>query len=135
MRTEHGHGRLALTEKNNKRIIGQVLSEQATRWSVKIYEQAIVSSHIHLVILAKIRSHLQGFLRSVAGIVATRITKSVKGRPFGKFWLGLTFTRVVEWGRAFAVVCRYVVQNAREAAGLVPFAPRKKKDRLLCHSP
>ncbi|MBI4404217.1 MAG: transposase, partial [Deltaproteobacteria bacterium] len=112
--------------------IKKILHEQAIRWSVRIYEQAIVCSHIHLVIRAKMKSHLQGFLRSVAGLIATKITKSVKGKPFGKFWLGLTFSRVIDWGRAFVIARKYVVQNAKESAKLVPYKPRKSTVRMSC---
>lgn len=43
------------------------------------------------------------------------VTGARKGRPVGRFWTGLAYSRVVEWGREFKSVTRYVLLNAFEA--------------------
>jgi hypothetical protein len=76
-----------------------------------IYEFANAGNHLHLLIRAKCRFALQDFLRAFAGVVARLITGARKGRPIGKFWDFLAYSRVVTWGRDFFGVRAYIVQN------------------------
>lgn len=116
-----------LNSKANRPVVERVLARQACRWAIKIYEQAIGSTHVHIVCRARNRSSFQGFLRSATGRIAALLTGAARGKPFGKFWANTTFSRVLEWGRAFLTACRYVVQNALEAAGAIPYRPRTHK--------
>jgi hypothetical protein len=71
---------------------------------------------------------LRGFLREFAGRVANLITGAIKGRP-AKFWDGLVWTKIVEWGRQFKNVAKYVLLNLMEAAGVRDRALLAKLDR------
>jgi hypothetical protein len=43
------------------------------------------------------------------------------------FWNKRPFTRIVEWGREFKSVSRYLLQNTLEAFGFIPYQPRKAR--------
>jgi REP element-mobilizing transposase RayT len=99
----------------------------ARRYDVRLYRYANAGNHIH--ILAKVRSRpaLQSFLRVFAGATARLVTGARKGRPVGKFWDRLAYSRIVSWGREFSSVSAYVRQNQDEALGLRPYTERTHK--------
>ena len=43
-----------------------------------------------------------------------------------KFWALLTYTRVMSWGKEFAIVSRYILQNTLEALRLIAYQPRTR---------
>jgi hypothetical protein len=53
-------------------------------------------------------------LRTIGGLIARAATGAVKGRPVGKFWDHLAFSRVVAWGRDLTRSLAYVLGNALE---------------------
>ncbi len=59
-------------------------------------------------------------------MVAMKVTGARKGRV-AQFWSRTAYTRLVEWGRAFLAARKYVVQNQLEAAGVIPYQPRRKR--------
>lgn len=58
--------------------------------------------------------------------ISVRITGAKKGRPFGRrFFDSIPFSRIVEWGKGFFGVKKYVQQNILEAAGVISYRLRK----------
>jgi REP element-mobilizing transposase RayT len=94
-----------------------LLQKSSERYRIRVYRFANVGNHLHLLLQAERRSDLGAFLREFAGVVAMLITGSVKGRP-QKFWDGLVWSKVVEWGRQFKNTIRYILLNVLEGAGL-----------------
>jgi REP element-mobilizing transposase RayT len=92
------------------------LREMAQRFGIRIYDFANVGSHLHLLVRARRRESFQAFLRSFAGIVARRVTGARRGRPCGRFFSGIAWTRVVSWGRDYLGVRHYVFRNQIEGA-------------------
>jgi REP element-mobilizing transposase RayT len=89
----------------------------ARRHGVRVYEFANSATHLHLLVRAKEKNAFQAFLRGFAGVTARLATGARRGRPVGKFWDTLTYSRLVRWGRDFAGVRAYVVQNEWKRAG------------------
>jgi REP element-mobilizing transposase RayT len=109
-------------------VIRRLLKEISNRHYVTVYEHAINSNHLHLVVRAKTRRGFKSFLRVFAGQVAQKITQAFKGTCLtASFWEHPPFTRIVEWGRASWIVRGYVIQNQLEALGIIPYQPRTKK--------
>jgi len=108
-----------LSERGRK-IVNEELIRARMRFSVRVIEFANCGDHIHLLLRSKNQStdDLKNFLRLFAGRVAQRITGARKGKPFGRFWALLAWSRVVEWGRALKVAAAYVRLNFMEAHGL-----------------
>src|SRR5882672_5889273 len=92
------------------------LREMAQRFGIRIYDFANVGSHLHLLVRARRRDSFQAFLRSFAGIVARQVTGARRGRPTGRFFSGLAWSRVVAWGRDYLGVRHYVFRNQIEGA-------------------
>ena len=113
--TSHrARGPLSLRE--HDRAVRDALRAMAHRFGIRIYDFANVGTHLHLLIRARRRESFQGFLRSFAGIVARRVTGARRGRPSGRFFSGIAWSRVVAWGRDYLGVRHYVFRNEIEGA-------------------
>lgn len=150
MRSDFAYEKRSLT-KNKARIL-RILDRSARRFRIRVYEKAIVSNHIHLVIRGRRRIDIQNFFRVFAGHTAQEILEEfpigAKDRPRSggaprvdnernktrekenKFWETRVFTRIVSWGRDYIYVIKYVIQNQMEADGLVPYRERKPKTKV-----
>lgn len=102
--------------RKHDRAVRDILRSMARRFDIRIYDFANVGSHLHIVLRARRRDAFQGFLRSFAGIVARRITGARRAHPSGRFFTGLAWTRVVNWGRDFLGLRHYVFRNQIEGA-------------------
>jgi len=100
--------------RRHDRFVREVLRRMARRFQIRIYDYANVGSHLHLVLRSRRREGFQGFLRSFAGIVARRVMGAERGRPSGRFFDGLAWTRVMSWGRDYWGVRHYVFRNQIE---------------------
>ena len=127
LRSSQAQGDLSLRLPRHRAFIRQLISRLACRYRVRIYESSIQTNHIHLLVRTKTRAGFQNFLRTLAGHIAQRITKAVRGKPFGKFWDLLTFSRLVPFGRAYDRAKAYVLMNEGEARGLIAYRPRERK--------
>ena len=118
-----------------KRI--QILIEQvAAHYGIKIYGYANVGNHLHLLVKTKTRLEFQNFLRVIAGKIAILVTQAKKGQKKGKFWDGLSFTRVVHWGNDFKRLTNYFIKNQIESFGYGPdFAKSLVKHGCLILNP
>lgn len=151
LRSDLAKGRRSLM--NNQNTVLKVLSKFSRRFHVRIYEKAICGNHIHLLIKAPSRKQLQNFFRVLAGQIAQEILNKYPlqkhetkafwgGTPHrngrgtrGKvqhlknqrtFWSLILYTRIVSWGRDYLTVKAYVIQNTKEALGLIAYQPRKR---------
>ena len=125
MRSTMAKGNWSLLRRENARFIGENLRSLSSVWAVTIYEASNNGNHLHLLIRAKDKLGFQGFLRALAGKIAQKVTGAKKGCALGtRFWDLPAYTRLIEWGRAFFVAKRYVIQNRLEAAGVIPYQPR-----------
>ncbi len=123
-------------------LIEKIITKFKRRFRIRVYETAIVSNHIHLVVKGRYRRDLQNFFRVVAGHIAQEILRQFpilpreRARAGGapdktrekenKFWQTRIYSRIVSWGREYLRVKRYVIQNALEALGLIPYKTRTK---------
>jgi REP element-mobilizing transposase RayT len=125
-------------------LIQGVIKKAARRFHIRVYRVAICSNHIHLLIRGKKRVQTQNFFRVFAGHIAQGILDVCPYKPnegpglsrIGakqgckknqrKFWEMLLYSRVLTWGREFATVAAYIIQNKLEALLLIAYRPRKK---------
>lgn len=98
--------------------VEKILQGVAKKFGVRVHRFANVGNHIHLLVQVKRREDFQNFLRVFAQKVMFFVTKAKKGKPAGKFWSALAFSRVVEWGRDWQNMLQYVQKNLLEARGL-----------------
>jgi REP element-mobilizing transposase RayT len=144
LRSDFAYGSRSLLR--HRPLIEKIIKKAKIRFHIKVYETAIVSNHIHLVIKGHTRRDLQNFFRVVAGHIAQQLliqfpllaneTKKRGGASKGavktrekenKFWQTRLYSRIVSWGRDYLNVKKYVIQNTLEALRLVSYKPRAKK--------
>ncbi len=113
------------------KLIERILKKAAQKFRIRIYEKAIVTNHIHLLIRGKRREDLQNFFRVTAGHIAQEILRAfpipTQITKENKFWRARIYSRLLTWGREFKIVKAYLLQNMKEALGLIPYQPRRRK--------
>ena len=117
LRASSARGPKSMLKLEMKWKIHDILSRIGEKRNIRVYRYANVGNHLHLLVQAKSRRDFQAFLREFAGAVAVAVTGAAKGRP-QKFWDSLAWSTVVEWGRQFKNVTRYILLNLMETSGL-----------------
>ena len=144
LRSDFAYGSRSLLR--HRPLIEKVIAKAKKRFTIRVYEMAIVSNHIHILIKGRTRQDLQNFFRVVAGHIAQEllcqfpVLQSERAKQGGalktrgkenKFWQTRIYSRIVSWGREYLHVKEYVVQNALEALGLIPYKTRAKRSLAL----
>ena len=98
--------------------VDSVLQEQSRRHKIRVYGAANSGNHLHLVIQAPSKVHLNSFLRAFSGRVAQIVQgeKIEKSRKSFKemFWEARPYSRLVSWGKDFKGLLRYIGINVTE---------------------
>src|SRR6185503_10348171 len=115
MRSSKAKGALSFKTPKNEVAINQILKSKAKKFGVKIADRANVGNHLHLKIKIHSREAFQKFLISVTGLIARTVTGARKGKPFGKFWDELAFTRVLQSYTEELRLDGYLMANRMEA--------------------
>ncbi len=129
LRAEKAKGALSLLARPNVNSVKRILIRVSHRHHVRVMEWANVGNHVHLLIQAQTREGFANFLRRFSCEVALAVTGARKGKAFGRFWTGLAFSRIVEWGRALTIARRYIALNELEGRGI-----SRTRGRLLLDS-
>jgi REP element-mobilizing transposase RayT len=127
--SDRAKGPWSLKRADNDAKIRDAMRDIAKRHKVKVYELANGGSNLHLLLHAKRREDFQRFLRAFAGISARLVTGARKGNPVGKFWDGLAYSRVIEWGDEFKDVRNRLSEGDLDGFEL-PSRPSKRKRRV-----
>jgi hypothetical protein len=114
--------------------------ELGKRLGVRVYRYGNSGNHVHMVVLPKSRKAFHAFLRALSGILARICLTAEKGQAKKmKFFDARPYTRILEWGREFTRVGRYVVQNAAEGMRFVTYKSRGSQSRAragpVCSKP
>jgi REP element-mobilizing transposase RayT len=125
-------GEWSFLQKAHAAFIRRSLPRWAKHFGVIIYQWSLNGNHVHLLVRPRSRDSLRGFLSALSGRIAQHITGARKGRPFGRrFFDSIPFSRIVEWGKSFRITKGYVLQNELEAEGIIPYSPRRKRQRAV----
>ncbi len=96
--------------KKNEHLIRVEVGRAAKKWGVSIYQYAIASDHIHLLIRVPTRRAYRYFIQRISGVIALKLKLKWAFRPF---------TRVVEWGLGYKRAKNYIRMNFFEAMGFI----------------
>ena len=88
-------GALSMLHFRNKIEIEKIVIATAKKHFITLREFINMGNHYHMDIKAKRREDLQKFLKEVNSKIAKLVMKAKKGQAKGKFWNGLTFSRVL----------------------------------------
>jgi REP element-mobilizing transposase RayT len=125
LRSSRARGKWSLQKATTESRIQEIMRELAQRHGVKVFEYANGGDQIHLLLRAKSRQGFQAFLRAFAGLTARLVTGAKKGKPSGRFWDALTFSRVLAWGKEFDAVRDLVSKGDLDS--LEPLFKTKKR--------
>ncbi len=118
LKSAHAKGDWSFLRPRNKTTVAYLLKKFAQTFGVKIYSSANVGNHLH--IHAKFHSHssYKGFVRSLAGAIALKVTRSNKNRSLKeKFWTQTPYTRFVYGVQDFLRISDYIKINKLEGFG------------------
>jgi len=154
LRSTWAYGENSLLLLKNKKDIQRIILRTAKKYLVRVYKQAIVSNHLHLIIKIPNRKNYQTFIRVLSSLIASHVMKmqsfkvfkksifkSAAGDPPNKqrqhqkalleaqgkgqaFWQFRPFTRILNWGKDFKTACQYLVKNNLKALGFIPYTKR-----------
>jgi REP element-mobilizing transposase RayT len=117
MRSSRARGTASMLKQGRRLMIQDLALKTARKYDLKLFRLANVGNHLHLLVKARDRVGLRGFLREFAGVIAVRVTGAIKGQP-KKFWDEPAWSKIVNWGRQFENTARYILLNLMEASGL-----------------
>ena len=119
LRSSRATGKNSMLEDHNRQKIKWLIRKQAKRFGVNLYRYSNNGNHIHLLVKPGAdRGNFQSFLRAVSGLIARLVLKAERGRAKSvKFWDSRPFSRIVNWGKAFARCAHYIERNVLEALG------------------
>jgi hypothetical protein len=104
LRSSRARGKWSLARPPIRVAVKDTLRALSARHGIKVFEFSNGGDQVHLLLRAQSRASFQAFLRSFAGLVARQVTGARKGKPSGRFWDALTYSRVLKWGEEFDLV-------------------------------
>lgn len=125
LKSEKAEGRLSFLAPKNQEFVESTIRRNAKDSGVKIAELVNVGNHLHLKIRITSRRSFQHFLRVVTALIAKKLTGAKRGQPFGRFWQGLAFTRVLLTSLEELNLRGYLEANRREVR-----SPKAREDFL-----
>ena len=151
LRSEWALGKDSFLVLRNKKTIESIIKKFAKKFGVKIYQQAVTSNHLHLLLKITNRYLYRSFIKAISGMIASHVMGQQSFKLFAKsrrlslagggvtetqtsdkskdkaqgFWQFRPFSRVVNWGRDFKNCTAYLKQNVLEALGFIPYTVRK----------
>jgi REP element-mobilizing transposase RayT len=130
MRSERAKGEWSMLKAKHADLIRRTTFKIARESGVEIVQYANSGNHLHILLRVKTRVGFRRFLRTLGALVARIVTGAKKGNPLSsdgtrKFWSGLAWTRIVNWGRHLFNTRYYVIQNELEAEEIVAYRTRK----------
>ena len=97
-----------------------LLEKKTRKYGVKIYQQANVGNHIHLVVRMTNRKLWNGFIRDFTSSLSHDLRTLGVIAKEQKLWKHRPFTRIVKgWKKAFKSVIEYVFLNQLEVEGRI----------------
>ncbi|MGE4130428.1 MAG: transposase [Bdellovibrionales bacterium] len=105
--------------RRNERGLHEQWSRLAKRWGIKTYRLVVASDHLHVVVKIQSRECYRKFISGFTGLVSRRFQIQWKTKPA---------TRLVEWGRAFKTLIKYIQLNEWEALGYIEYQPERTRN-------
>ena len=115
LRSINARGVLSLKATREREARIASIMRRADKQGVRILSLANVGNHLHAIVRFSSRVQFANWLRVAAGLIARLVTGACRGKPFGKFWDDLTFTRVIHPGRDLEAMISYLKANRIEA--------------------
>jgi REP element-mobilizing transposase RayT len=129
LRSSRARGKWSLARPPIRTAVKETLRALSARHGIKIFEFSNGGDQVHLLLRAQSRASFQAFLRAFAGLVARQVTGARKGKPSGRFWDALTYSRVLSWGEEFDLVRSLLLGGDLDALALLQKPPKPAPKR------
>ena len=129
LRSSRARGKWSLARPPTRTAVKETLRALAARHGIKVFEFSNGGDQVHMLLRAQSRTSFQAFLRAFAGLVARQVTGARKGKPSGRFWDTLTYSRVLKWGEEFDLVRSFLAGGDLDALALLPQPPKTPAKR------
>lgn len=123
LRSEKAVGRLGLRLPKNWLKIETIRKRAQETYNIEIAETVNAGTLLQFRLRAARREDLQNFLRVMTCLIAREVTGARKGNPFGRFWDGLSYTRVLKDPKSVRALTSYF-QNLKSALSDSRTTPR-----------
>jgi REP element-mobilizing transposase RayT len=128
MRSTLATGERSFLRAKRARKIEELVHRLGKEKGVKVYRFANSGNHLHFIVLPRSREAFKSYIKAITGIIARLTLGAERGNAKKiRFWDAKPYTKIIEWGREYVTVCRYLLQNTLEALGFVAYQPRKHK--------
>jgi hypothetical protein len=134
LRSSRARGKWSLARPPIKTVVKDTLRELSQRHGIKVFAFSNGGDEVHLLLRAESRESFQAFLRAFAGLIARQVTGARKGKPSGRFWDALTYSRVLKWGEEFDLVNSLLESEDLETLALLREPPKSGKRAPLARS-
>lgn len=84
LRSSWGYGSNSFLLLKNKPAIERIILRTAKKYLVKVYRQAIISNHLHMIIKISSRKNYQTFIRVLSSLIASHVMKMQSFKVFQK---------------------------------------------------
>lgn len=129
LRSSRARGPWSMLSRKHERRVAHETGRSARRFGIRILRFSNSGSAIHLIVRPRRRGDLQAFLRTATGLLARAVTGAKKGRPVGKFWDHLAYSRVLDWDSDPAIPRDDRPSGTRSRRGPITNSPRAKSPR------
>jgi hypothetical protein len=135
LRSSRARGRWSLSRSPTRAAVNETLRALSKRHAIKVFAYSNGGDQVHLLLRAQSRASFQAFLRAFAGLVARQVTGARKGKPSGRFWDALTYSRVLNWGEEFDLVRGFLEGGDLDALALLRQPQKPSRTSLKRASP
>lgn len=84
LRSSWAYGTNSFLLLRNKKDIERIILRTSKKYQIKVYRQAIVSNHLHLIIRISTRKNYQTFIRVLSSLIASHVMKMQSFKVFQK---------------------------------------------------
>lgn len=95
LRSKKAVGRMGFLLPRNSLLVRAVLVRVAKTFDVQISDLHNLGGMLHFRIKCREKVAFQNFLRVATTLLARQLTGARKGKPFGRFWDGLCYSRIL----------------------------------------
>ncbi len=91
-----------------------VILKMAEKYEIKTYRLILNHTHLHMLIKLRDRSSYINFIKEITAKLTQNFSDET-GIKLNKIFNNRPWTRVVEWGRPFDLLCKYMDKNEKES--------------------
>lgn len=115
LRSRKAKGSFGLRLPRHWQEIERIRKQAAADFDIQVAQSVNTGNMLQFRVRSAKRENLQNFLRVMTCLVARSVTGARKGKPFGRFWEGLAYSRIMTDSRSLTTLQNYLQSLIRES--------------------